>query len=39
MAADLKELQEKLQQSMEEYKHLKEKHAKTEGDLQTTVEE
>uniref|UniRef100_A0A3Q4GUR4 Cingulin-like 1 n=1 Tax=Neolamprologus brichardi TaxID=32507 RepID=A0A3Q4GUR4_NEOBR len=38
-AADLKELQEKLPQSMEEYKHLKEKHAKTEADLQTTVEE
>uniref|UniRef100_A0A3P8NHT1 Myosin tail domain-containing protein n=1 Tax=Astatotilapia calliptera TaxID=8154 RepID=A0A3P8NHT1_ASTCA len=38
-AADLKELQEKIQQSMEEYKHLKEKHAKTEADLQTTVEE
>ncbi|KAM6943349.1 cingulin-like protein 1 isoform 2-T2 [Xenentodon cancila] len=38
-AADLKELEQELQRSMEECKILREKLAKTESDLQTTVEE
>ncbi|XP_069030127.1 cingulin-like protein 1 isoform X1 [Embiotoca jacksoni] len=38
-AAGLKELQQQLQRSIEECKHLREKLAKTEADLQTTVEE
>ncbi|XP_061599664.1 cingulin-like protein 1 isoform X2 [Cololabis saira] len=38
-AADLRELEQELQRSMEECRILKEKLAKTESDLQTTVEE
>ncbi|XP_041840317.1 cingulin-like protein 1 isoform X2 [Melanotaenia boesemani] len=38
-SASLKELQQELQWSLEECKHLKEKLAKMEADLQTTVEE
>uniref|UniRef100_A0A8C6LN18 Cingulin like 1 n=1 Tax=Nothobranchius furzeri TaxID=105023 RepID=A0A8C6LN18_NOTFU len=37
--AGLKELQQELQKSLDECKHLKEKLAKTESDLQTSVEE
>lgn len=37
--AGLKELQQELERSAEECKRLKEKLAKTEAELQTTVEE
>lgn len=39
IADGLKELQQELERSAEECKHLKEKLAKTEAELQTTVEE
>lgn len=38
-AAGLKELQQELERIAEECKHLKERLAKTEAELQTTVEE
>lgn len=38
-AAGLKELQQELERISEECKHLKERLAKTEAELQTTVEE
>lgn len=38
-ATGLKELQQELERSAEECKHLREKLAKTEAELQTTVEE
>lgn len=39
IVSDLKELQQELEQSAEECKRLKEKLAKTEAELQTSVEE
>lgn len=38
-AADLRDLQQELERSADECKRLREKLAKTEAELQTTVEE